>query len=340
MENYIGLDAHSKTCTFIAMKMDGEIIKEGTFKTTERNLKDLARSFEGTTALMFEETNIAQWVYCVLKDEVDKLIVCHPAHLPRKSGPKNDYRDATHLVMQLRAGNYTQVHHEESPLMSLRSVVSHYEGAAVRLGILKQGFKALLRSEGITTESSHLTSRNENKWQEIKNPSKKIVAERIFKEMNELEMNKKKWAEEFKANRFEIPLIKNLSSIPGVGPVRAHAIGAYMCTGHRFENKHKLWSYAKLVRHRDESDGYILRTRTPHGRTELKNAFMGAAQRVIISPADTALKDYYNHLIENKKLDKREANKALARKIAAICLVVMKKGTKYDDKLVRKTFEE
>ncbi len=37
-----------------------------------------------------------------------------------------------------------------------------------------------------------LTSRNENKWQEIKNPSKKIVAERIFNEMNELEMNKKK----------------------------------------------------------------------------------------------------------------------------------------------------
>ena len=66
---------------------------------------------------------------------------------------------------------------------------------------------------------------------------------------------------------------------------------------------------------------------------------MGAAQRVIISPSDTALKDYYNYLMEKKGLDKREANKALARKIAAICLVVMKKGTKYDDKLVRMTFE-
>lgn len=227
MDNYIGLDAHSKTCTFVAMKMDGEIVKEGTFQTNERNLKDMVRSLEGTVALMFEETNIAQWVYCVLKDEVDKLIVCHPAHLPRKSGPKNDYRDATHLVMQLRAGNYTQVHHEDSALMNLRSIVSHYEGAAIRLGMLKQGFKALLRSDGISTESSHKTSRNENKLNEFKNPSKRVVAERIFKEMNELEMNKKKWAEEFKSNRFEIPVIKNLGSIPGVGPVRAHAIAAY-----------------------------------------------------------------------------------------------------------------
>ncbi len=340
MENYIGVDAHSKTCTFVVMNKDGEIIKEGTFNTTERNLKDLARSVQSPKSLIFEETNIAQWVYCVLKNEVDKLIVCHPAHLPKKSGPKNDYRDAMHLVMQLRAGNYTSVHHEDSPLMNLRAIVNHYEGSAVRLGILKQNFKALLRGEGLSTQSSHLTSRNENKWQEFKNPSKRIVAERLFKEMNELEMNKKKWAEEFKANRFEIPVIKNLGSIPGVGPVRAHAIAAYMCTGHRFENKHKLWSYAKLIRHRDESDGYILRTRTPHGRSELKNAFMGAAQRVIISPADTALKDYYLHLMNKKGLDKREANKALARKIAAICLVVMKKGTKYDEEIVRKSFKE
>lgn len=339
MENYIGLDAHSKTCTFVAMKLDGEIIKEGTFKTTERNLKDMARMISGTKALIFEETNIAQWIYCTLKDEVDKLIVCHPAHLPKKSGPKNDYRDAIHLAIQLRAGNYTPVHHEDSSLMSLRSIVSHYESAAIRVGLLKQNFKALLRSEGILTESSHKTSRNESKWQEIKNPAKRVVAERIFKEMNELETNKQKWAEEFRANRFEIPVIKNLSSIPGVGPVRAHAIAAYMCTGHRFENKHKLWSYAKLIRHRDESDGYILRARTPHGRSELKNAFMGAAQRVIISPAETALKDYYHYMMEKKGLDKREANKALARKIAAICLVIMKKGTQYDDKIIRKTFE-
>ena len=50
--------------------------------------------------------------------------------------------------------------------------------------------------------------------------------------------------------------------------------------------------------------------------------------------------NFFIALMENKKLDKREANKALARKIAAICLVVMKKGTKYDEKLVRQTFEE
>jgi len=335
MDNYIGLDAHSKTCTFVIMNREGEIIKEGKVNTNERNLKELSKGLTGKTALMLEESNVAQWMYCVLKDEVDQLIICHPAYLPKKSGPKNDYRDALHLTVQLRAGNYTNVYHDDGPLMSLRTLVNHYEGAAIRLGVLKQNFKAILRSEGIKTESSHLTSRNKNKLKEIKNSMKRVVAERLFEEMFSLEESKKVWGEEFKVNKFNFPSVKNLCSIPGVGPVRGNTIAAYMATGHRFENKHKLWSYSKLIRHRDESDGYILRRRTPHGRSELKNAFMGAAQRIIISPSRTALKEYYEHLIEEKGLDKRKANKALARKIAAICLVVMKKGTRYDDNLVR-----
>lgn len=340
MDNFIGLDAHSKTCTFVALSKDGEILKEGKFATNERNLIDLVSRMKGKTALMFEETNIAQWMYCVLNGKVDKLIVCHPAYLPRKSGPKNDYRDASHLAIQLKAGNYTPVFHDDSPLMYLRSIINHYEGASVRLGLLKNSFKAILRSEGVSGDSSFLTSRNKSKLDEIKNPSRKIVAERIFEEMNQLEENKKKWADEFKSNKLKLPLVDNLSSIPGVGPVRAHTIAAYISTGSRFENKHKLWSYAKLIRHRDESDGYILRRRTPHGRSELKNAFMGAAQHVVTSPKLTGLKEYYNHLLEVKGLDKRKANKALARKIAAISLVIMKKGTKYDDQLIRTTFNE
>jgi transposase len=322
------------------MNKDGEILREGKINTSERNLKDMARSVSGTKALVLEETNVAQWMYCVLKDEVDKLIVCHPAHLPKKSGPKNDYRDALHLCMQLRAGNLTAVFHEDSELMNLRTIVSHYEGTAIRLGLLKNSFKAVLRSQGIASQSSWMTSRNEDKWQEITNETKRFVAKRIFEEMHELEIRKKVYVEEFKTNRFNMPLISNLGTVPGVGPVRAHTIAAYISTGHRFENKHKLWAYSKLIRHHDESDGYILRKRTPHGRSELKNAFMGAAQRIIISPAKTALKDYYNYLIEIKKLDKRKANKALARKIAAICLTIMKKGTRYDDDIVRKSFED
>jgi len=339
MKNFIGLDAHSKTCTFVVIDKEGEIINEGKFSTNERNLSTFFKGLNGKVHIMFEETNIAQWVFCILKDLVHEVIVCHPAYLPKKSGPKNDYRDALHLAIQLRAGNYTKVYHEDHPLMHLRTLIRFYENAAIRLAVLKQNFKALCRSEGIITQSSHHTSRNRDKLEEFKNPIKKAVATRIFDEMNDLEMKKQKWAAEFKSNKFDMPLVKNLCSIPGVGPVRGNTIAAYISVGHRFKNKHKLWSYAKLIRHRDESDGYILRKRTPHGRTELKNSFMGAAQRVVMSPSRSALKDYYEQMIKKTNC-KRKSSKALARKIAAISLAIMKKGTKYDDEKVRSSLQQ
>ena len=109
MDHFIGLDAHSKTCTYVVLDKDGQIVRQGKFNTNERNLKEVCRSIPGKKALTLEETNIAQWLYVVLKDEVDKLIVCHAAYLPRKSGPKNDFRDALHLATQLRANNLTAV---------------------------------------------------------------------------------------------------------------------------------------------------------------------------------------------------------------------------------------
>jgi len=339
MDYYIGLDAHSKTCTYVCLNKEGDILRQGTFSTNERNLKDLCRSFKGETALVLEETNIAQWLYVVLKDEVDKLVVCHPAYLPMKSGPKNDYRDALHLAHQLRSNNLTPVFHEDSFLMNLRTIVSNYENVNLHGTNLKYNFKSLLRSDGVQTQSACKTVSNPEKWKELKTPSKRFVAEKLYEQIVANEKLKAQYVREFRVNILKEPSIRNLSSLPGVGKVRAHIIAAYISSAHRFENKHKLWSYAKLIRHRDESDGYVMRKRTPHGRSELKAAFMGAAQRIIISASSTALQDYFLHLIENKKLGQREAKKALARKIAAICLVIMKKGTKYDDDEVRRSFQ-
>ena len=127
--------------------------------------------------------------------------------------------------------------------------------------------------------------------------------------------------------------------VPGIGPVYAHIIAAYICSGHRFENKHKLWSYAKLVRHHDVSDGQIIRVRFPHGRSELKSAFMGIAHGISVrsSTAKSALHECYNIQI-SKGLDPRKARKATARKVAAVCLTIMKRNCRYSDEEVKRSF--
>lgn len=334
MKHYIGLDAHSKTCTFVSMDVEGNTLAQGTFNTSERNLIGALKSLEGAKSLVVEESNLAQWVYVVAKDHVDELIVCNPVYLPRKSGPKNDFRDALHLAHQLRTKNLSSVFHVESFLMGLRTLVSGYEDIVVQNVRLINQFKAILRSENIPTQTTHMTLLNDKKVCEIKNPAARFVAENIHQQLVELQSRRESFIAQFKLNLKTDKILRNLASIPGIGDVRANVIAAYICSGSRFVNKHKLWAYAMLVRHQYESDGHVLWRRTPFGRTELKNAFMGAAQRIASSSRETGLKKYYDEMLSRPGFNERMAKKALARKIAAISLMIMKTGAKYDDRKV------
>ena len=46
MTNYIGLDAHSKTCTAVVMGANGKLISSTRFPTSERNLRDFLKSIK------------------------------------------------------------------------------------------------------------------------------------------------------------------------------------------------------------------------------------------------------------------------------------------------------
>jgi len=87
MTQYIGLDAHSKTCTAVVMDSKGKILKKEVFPTSERELLRFVDSVKRPRVLTFEEMNIAQWLYVLLKDRVDQVQVAH-APLHQRSLPQ------------------------------------------------------------------------------------------------------------------------------------------------------------------------------------------------------------------------------------------------------------
>ena len=88
MTQYIGLDAHSKTCTAVVMDAKGKILKKEVFPTSERELLRFVDSVKKPRVLTFEEMNIAQWLYVLLKDRVDQVQVAHAPHLTKQRGAK------------------------------------------------------------------------------------------------------------------------------------------------------------------------------------------------------------------------------------------------------------
>jgi len=325
MKYYIGLDAHKSTCTAVVIKETGEQVLQETFDTSEANLLRFLRKIEGKKYLTFEETYSSQWLYLLLKPEVDHLIVCNPTFIPKRPGAKTDYLDALHLAQQLRAGNLKPVYHDDSKWMSLRILVNNYSDLVDSIVATKNRLKALFRSYGLNTDESNFYS-NKDQISSLPNEAAKFVAASLFSQMEHLESLKEGFALYFLKNKQQHKPIKNLCTIPGISHVRANIIAAIVCSPHRFHSKHNFWGYCMLVRHIQMSGGKIYGNRRVHGRKELRDVFIGAAENAI--RGETSIRDYYD-ILRARGIAHREAKLAVARKIAALSLALLKNNNTF-----------
>ena len=111
---FIGLDAHSSTSTFAVLDQEGQCVLRKTVDTSEKNLWNVIDSIQGERILTFEESTISQWLFISLREKVDRLLVCNPTYVAKKSGAKTDFRDALHLANELRCGHLKEVYHDDS----------------------------------------------------------------------------------------------------------------------------------------------------------------------------------------------------------------------------------
>jgi transposase len=327
MISYIGLDAHSATCTAVVVNEKGDIICRKTFATTESHLTSFLESIPGVKHLTFEECHLAQWLYVTLVEYVDHLLVCNPVYVAKKQGAKTDFRDALHLAQELRTGHLKAVHHEESRWIELRVLTNNYLALVEEIVRTKNRLKAVFRSEAIDTNSAGFY-KDRGRFQELSHESAKFVAESLFDQIERLEKSKGEYRDYFQRNVKKYKPIKNITSVPGIDLVRANIIVAVVCTPHRFKNKHLFWGYCMLVRHIQMSGGRIYGNRRIHGRAELRDVFLGAAESALRT--DTSLRKYYEAL-RTKGVDHKDAKIALARKIAALCLSILKNNDVYHD---------
>jgi transposase len=326
MKYYIGLDAHSTTSTFAVVDEIGQCVLRETVKTSEQSLVHVINRIHGERHMTFEESSISQWLFLQLKDKVDKLLICNPTYVAKKQGAKTDFRDALHLAQELRTNHLQPVFHDTSHWMEIRTTVSGYLDIVEEIVRFKNRLKAVFRAEAIQTDENSFY-KNKSKVSYLKNPSAKFVAEKLFDQIEFLELEKEKYKEVFERNRKKYRPIRNLMTIPGISIIRANIIAAIVCQPARFKNKHKFWGYCMLVRHIQESGGKIYGNKRFFGRRELRNVFVGAAENAM--RIDGELRDRYEAL-RAKGVVHKDAKLNLARQIAAIALCLLKNNDKYN----------
>lgn len=322
---YIGMDAHSRTSTFVVIGKSGRVLRQARIASTEKELLGFVRSVKGEKKLAFEEGVMSQWLYLLLKDEVDELVVCQPRE---KAGAKTDTIDAGEIADLLRVGRLKSVFHADSALMELRTLVSGYDDVIEELVRAKNRYKALYRQVAVPVDEAGFY-RSVEMVSRLDTDERRYVAYTVFEQLGLLEEQRRGYQERFEANERTHKSIRLLTSIPGIGPVRANQIVAVMVTPHRFPDKYHLYSYAGLTKHKLVSDGKLYGRKRSHGPTALKRVFKSAALSAMGS--DTAFRRKYDAMRDVGR-DDRAARGAVARKLAATVLGVWKSGKRYNDK--------
>lgn len=322
---YIGMDAHSRTSTFVVLGKSGRVLRRAKVATTESELLGFVRSVKGQKKLTFEEGVMSQWLYLLLKEEVDELVVCQPRE---KEGPKTDEIDAGELADLLRVGRLKAVFHDDTDLMHLRTLVSGYGDVIQEIIRTKNRYKALYRQVAIPTDGAGFYT-STDMLDLLDTDVRRYVACTLFEQLGLLEEQRRGYLERFEANARKYKPIKLLMSIPGIGTVRANTIVAVMVTPHRFATKYNLFAYAALTKHNRTSDGKSYGKKRAHGPVVLKDAFKSAALTSL--KTGSAFRRKYDAMRDAGK-DDRAARGAVAKKVAATVLGVWKSGKKYNDR--------
>lgn len=324
---YIGLDAHSGSSFFVVKTRKGRIERQGTVPTSERHLLDLVRSIRRPKSLIFEEGVVSQWLYLLLKNEVNELVVCQPPE--RKAGPKTDRVDADSLADDLRHGRYKAVFHSDHDFMELRDLVSAHIDVTQQLTRTKNRYRALYRQSALATPDTQGFYSNEEYIDLLPRGQKQLVARSLIRQLSVLMEEKARFEDQFDTNVRRNRVMKRLTTVPGIGNTRANQIVAIVVTPSRFANKYKFFSYAMLVAHSQSSNGRTYGTKRAIGQSTLKGIYYNAAISALRS--QNAFHRKYNEMVRAGS-HPRAARQALARSIAAATLGVWKTGKNYNDK--------
>jgi hypothetical protein len=166
-------------------------------------------------------------------------------------------------------------------------------------------------------------------------------AERLYQQLDMLRSLRQEARQELLAESRKHPAARLLCQIPCIGPIRAALLIALIQTPHRFRTKRQLWAYSGLALATRTSaeyrflDGQLQRSKklrairglNANHNHDLKNIFKGTA--TLASVTAGPFQDFYVALLA-KGMKPSMARLTLARKIAAITLILWKKGVRFD----------
>jgi Transposase and inactivated derivatives len=340
---YIGMDVHTESTSIAVRNSVGKVVMECVLETKASTILQFIDGLCGDVRVTFEEGTWAAWLYDLMKPHVTEVLVCNTRKNTSSNGSKSDRIDARKLAEQLYMNNIQSVYHGERGLRMMKELARSYLTISKDLTRVMNRLKALYRSWGIPCAGKEVYApRHRAEWLgKISEAGVRRRAEHYYQQLDVLRPLRQEVRRDLLTEAKKHKAWNLLRQIPGIGAIRAAIVIAVMQTPHRFRTKRHLWTYSGLALETHDSaqyrvaEGQLQRSKKPatvrglnkdHNH-DLKDIFKGAATRV--SGSRGPLRDFYENLLA-KGRKPTMARLTLARKIAAITLIVWKKEVRFD----------
>ena len=341
---YIGMDVHKEAISVAVLNSSGKLVMECTIQTKAITILDFLKGLRGSLHVTLEEGTWAASLYDLVKPHVTELVVCNPRrNALLKEGSKSDRIDARKLAELLRANLLRPVYHGEHGVRTLKELARSYLAISTDLIRVMSRVKAIYRSWGIACAGKQVYApRYRSEWLgKIQEAGVRRRAEFYYQQFDALRSLRQDVRRELLTEAQKHDAWKLLRAIPFIGPIRAALLIALIQTPHRFRTKRQLWTYSGFgietyssAEHR-YVQGELKRAKKPasirglnrNHNHDLKNLFKSAATVAAAKPGP--FQEFYERLVA-KGIRPEMARLTLARKIAAITLILWKKGERFD----------
>jgi transposase len=342
MTHFIGMDVHAASTTIVVVSDKGRCVDETVVATRGEVLVKALQEVRRPRHVVFEEGCQSEWLYELLERHADSIVVAQPSG---RDGSKSDARDALGLATKLRLGQLSKrVFKQPQTFRALKQAVRAHRYLTRDLTRAKNRLCAQLRAQGVEGVREELYDAETRKTaiaplNEAVRGTAELLGE-AHDALAELQARAEKRLVALVGVTKEARL---LTTVPGIGAIRAATIAAVVMTPERFASKRQFWSYCGLgvvtessadwkqqqdqqwVRTKNIKTKGLNRNRNPW----LKDAFKGAAETIIMQAGDEPLHQHYQRLLKAGTKPNLAAL-TIARQIASIVLAVWRKKEAYD----------
>jgi transposase len=322
---YIGLDVHKKTISYCMKDASGRIHRQGTIGATRNELDSWMTTLPQPWTVAMEATIFTGWIYDHLLPHAAQVKVAHPVMLRAiaASKKKNDRIDAGKIADCLRCDFLPECHMVATDIRNRRRTLRYRHLIVRQMVQMKNRVSGLLLETGVSHNKQRLhkvgyfgelLETNKDIDDSIR-PLLRLSRETIVR------LQKTDYALVSSLQRDPIlaERIKNLRTVPGVGPITALTWALEMGDVARFRSTKQAISYCGLCGDEKSSADKVLRT--PLSKQRNKHI-----QRVLVEAAKLAPKQSHElALVYEKEKQKGNANRAtlaVARKMVVYLLAV------------------